>query len=151
MLTAVVRHDADNAILEDVVDVRRAARGPDGRPGGGQRRAPRTRADHRQDAELDAQLDDATAYLKADVAFHDAIMAASRNPVGAGHDPQPDRQAYRSLRYVGDPTPDHIKLTNQAHQLVHDAVMSGDAEKAQRAMDEHILASWQRRAPQSER
>ncbi|MFC8800655.1 FadR/GntR family transcriptional regulator [Streptomyces griseoincarnatus] len=145
VLSAVVRHDADNAILEDLVDVRRALEarmaGQAARNATEQERADITA----RMRELDASMDDPMTYLKADVAFHDSIMMASRNRLGRAMIHNLTAEAYRSLRYVGDPSPEHIRLTNQAHQEVHDAVLSGDEEAASRAMDEHIIESWERR------
>ncbi|GAA2738234.1 FadR/GntR family transcriptional regulator [Pedococcus aerophilus] len=145
VLSAVVRHDADNAILEDLVDVRRTLEARmAGQAAANATPAERAAITERM-RELDASMDDAMTYLKADVAFHDAIMIASRNRLGRAMIHNLTVEAYRSLRYVGDPSPEHIRLTNQAHQEVHDAVLSGDAEKASKAMDEHIIESWQRR------
>ena len=147
VLSAVVRHDADNSILEDLVDVRRALEGQMA----GQAAAKATDEERalitERMAALGDNLDDATAYLKADVAFHDAIMMASGNRMGRAVIHNLTIEAYRSMRYVGDPSPEHLLLTNEAHQLVHDAVLGGDAAKAQQAMDDHILESWLRRRP----
>jgi DNA-binding FadR family transcriptional regulator len=147
VLSAVVRHDAENSILGDLVDVRRSLEAQMA----GQAALKATEEERalitQRMRELDATTGDAPAYLKADVAFHDAIMAASRNRLGRAMIHNLTVEAYRSLRYVGDPSAEHIRLTNDAHQRVHDAVLSGDADKASRAMDEHILESWRRRRP----
>ena len=147
VLSAVVRHDADNSILEDLVDVRRALEAQMA----GQAAAHATDAERAAITEcmvaLDSSVDDATTYLQADVAFHDAIMAASRNRLGRAMIHTVTVEAYRTMRYVGDPSREHIRLTNEAHQQVHDAVLAGDEDAARRAMDAHILESWQRRRP----
>lgn len=149
VLSAVVRHDAGNVILGDLVDVRRALEGQmAGQAATNSTPAERAAISERM-ATLDASIGDATAYLAADVAFHDEIMAASRNRLGRAIIHTLTDEAYRSLRYVGDPSAQHIRLTNEAHQRVHDAVVAGDAVAAQRAMDEHILESWQRRRPEN--
>ena len=145
VLSAVVRHDAENAILGDLADVRRALEGQmAGQAAIHATEEERAEISQRM-AELDATTGDAAAYLRADVAFHDAIMAASRNRLGRAMITNVTQEAYRSLRYVGDPSAEHIRLTNEAHQLVHDAILAGDSDRATRAMDDHILESWQRR------
>ena len=145
VLQAVVRHDAENAILEDLVDVRRwleaqMAAGAAARATDDQRAAISARM-----RDLDAALGDAAAYLTADAAFHDAIMVASGNRLGRAMVRTLTVEAHRSLRYVGDPSPEHIRVTHEAHQRVLDAILSGAADEAGRAMDEHIIESWQRR------
>jgi GntR family galactonate operon transcriptional repressor len=151
VLSAVVRHDADNSILEDLVDVRRALEAQMA----GQAATHATDADKAAITEcmkaLDVSINDPTAYLTADVAFHDAIMTASRNRLGRAMIRTVTGEAYRSMRFVGNPSSEHIRLTNEAHQRVHEAVLAGDAEAAGRAMDEHILESWQRRRPAREK
>ena len=82
--------------------------------------------------------------------MHDAILAASGNRLGRAIIRKLTIEAYRSLRYVGHPPEEHIHLTNDAPLEVHDAVVGRDPVTAQRAMDEHILESWQRRRPADE-
>ena len=151
VLSAVVRQDAGNSILEDLVDVRRALEAQMA----GQAATNATEADRAAITQcmiaLDDSIDDATAYLTADVAFHDAIMAASRNRLGRAMIHTVTVEAYRSMRFVGDPSREHIRLTNEAHQRIHEAVLAGDSEAAEQAMDEHILESWQRRRPAREK
>jgi DNA-binding FadR family transcriptional regulator len=145
VLSALVRHDADYAILDDLIEVRRALESQMAAQAA-------TNATQEQRAlvttrmkALDASLADPAAYQEADVAFHDAILAASGNRLGRAMIHNLTLEAFRSLRYVGDSDSEHLRLTNEAHQLVHDAVVGGDAERARRAMDDHILESWQRR------
>lgn len=151
VLSAVIRHDAELAILEDLVDVRSALEGQmagqAAARGGDDQRALITR----RMAALDAEVGDPTRYLRADVEFHDAIMIASGNRLGRAMIHTLQVEAYRSLRYVGDPTSDEMRLSNVAHQAVHDAVVAGDADAAEEAMREHIVGSWHRRRPSGER
>ncbi|GAA2009291.1 FadR/GntR family transcriptional regulator [Nocardioides kribbensis] len=147
VLSAAVRHDADNAILEDVVDVRRTLESRMAAQAAAHVSAAELDVIEQRMRDLDASMDDAAAYLKADVAFHDAIMVASRNRLGRAMVHNLTVEAYRSLRYVGDPSTEHIRITHGAHRRILDAVRAGDAELASRAMDEHIIDSWQRRRP----
>lgn len=151
VLAAVVRHDAENAILEDLVDVRRAL---EAQMAG--QAATRATADQQaliveRMAALDAAIPDAAEYLRADVAFHDSILAASGNRLGRAMIHNLTVEAYRSLRYVGDPDERELHISNEAHHAICDAVLSGDGDEAQRLMDAHILEAWHRRRPQPER
>jgi GntR family galactonate operon transcriptional repressor len=150
VLGAVVRHDADNAILEDLVDVRRALESQMAGQAARQATPEALALITERMQELDETLEDTAAYLRADVAFHDAIHAASGNRLGRAIIRKLTVEAYRSLRYVGHPSQEHVQLTHEAHRLVHDAVLSGDEAAAEKAMDEHILESWQRRRPADE-
>ncbi|MGB3762933.1 MAG: FadR/GntR family transcriptional regulator [Ornithinimicrobium sp.] len=147
VLSAAVRHDADNAILEDVVDVRRTLESRMAAQAAAHASPAELDTIEERMADLDSSMDDATAYLKADVAFHDAIMVASRNRLGRAMVHTLTVEAYRSLRYVGDPSTEHIRLTHGAHRRILEAVVAGDSALAAAAMDEHIIDSWQRRRP----
>ncbi|WP_295700753.1 FCD domain-containing protein [Lapillicoccus sp.] len=151
VLAAVIRHDAQLAILEDLVDVRIAL---EAQMAG--QAAARADADQRalisvRMTTLDAEVGDATTYLQADVEFHDAIMAASGNRLGRAMIHTLQVEAYRSMRYVGDPTTEEMRLSNVAHRAVHDAVLARDAAAAEAAMRDHIIGSWHRRRPEAQR
>jgi len=150
VLSAVVRHDAGNSMLEDLVDVRRALEAQMAGQAATNATDPERAAITECMTALDNSIDDPTAYLQADVAFHDAIMAASRNRLGRAVIHTVTLEAYRSMRFVGAPSREHLELTNKAHQRVHEAVLAADAAAARQAMDEHILESWQRRRPARE-
>jgi GntR family galactonate operon transcriptional repressor len=148
VLAAVVRHDAELAILDDLIDSRRALEAQMAAQAA-TRATPEQRAGiSARMATLAAEVDDPTRYLHADVAFHDEIMAASGNRLARSIIHTLTIEAYRSMRYIGDPTPDECRLSNVAHQAVHDAVVAGDPERAAATMNEHILGSWHRRRPQ---
>jgi len=147
VLAAVVRHDAELAILDDLIDARRALEAQ--MAGQAATRATpeqRARISERM-AELEAEVADPTRFLHADVAFHDEIMAASGNRLSRSIIHTLTLEAYRSMRYVGDPSPDECRWSNIAHRTVHDAVVAGDPDRAAVAMNDHILASWHRRRP----
>jgi GntR family transcriptional regulator, galactonate operon transcriptional repressor len=147
VLAAVVRHDADNEILEDLVDVRRALESQ--MAGQAARRATAQERDliAERMAALEAATHDTADYLRHDVAFHDAIMAASGNRLGRAMIHNLTLEAYRSLRYVGDPDLDELATSTEAHREVCAAVLAGEADRAANAMNTHILDSWHRRRP----
>lgn len=147
VLSAVVRHDERNSILEDLVHVRcgleaqmaaqAALRATDG-----ERRAIVERM-----KVLEGAVGDLASYTLADIEFHDAIMAASGNRLGRAILRNLTDEAHRSLRYFGEPPHEHYVASNAAHQMVCDAVVAGRADEALAAMSSHILQSWNRRKP----
>lgn len=147
VLSAVIRHDAELSILEDLVDVRstleaQMAGQAAERADEGQRGLITARM-----AALEREVGDPARYLRADVEFHDAIMIASGNRLGRSMIHTLQVEAYRSLRYVGDPREAEMRTSNVAHRAVHDAVLGRDVEGAHEAMREHIIDSWRRRRP----
>jgi len=150
VLAAVVKHDAELAILDDLVDVRRALEAQmAGQAASRLTAADRSLLDERL-ATLEASVTDPIRYRAADVAFHDAIQAASGNRLGRAIIHTLTEEAYRSLRYIGDPSPDECRLSNVAHRQILDAVVAGDPDLSSQVMDEHILEAWHRRRPTRE-
>ncbi|MEO9153350.1 MAG: FadR/GntR family transcriptional regulator [Lapillicoccus sp.] len=147
VLSAVIRHDAELAILEDLVDVRSALEAQMAGQAAARGDAAQRALISARMTTLGAEVGDPARYLRADVEFHDAIMVASGNRLGRAMIHTLQVEAYRSLRYVGDPTADEMRRSNVAHQAVHDAVVAGHAEAAEAAMREHIIGSWHRRRP----
>lgn len=147
VLAALVRHDDELAILDDLVDVRRALEAQmAGQAAGRFTDDDRALIELRM-ADLEAAEEDPDRFLACDVAFHDAIHAASGNRLGRAAIHTLTEEAYRSLRYVGDPTPDECRHTNVEHRAARDAVLSGDAGAASETMNTHILEAWHRRRP----
>ncbi|MXG89248.1 FadR/GntR family transcriptional regulator [Nocardioides flavescens] len=147
VLAAAVRHDTDYAILEEIVDVRRTLEARMAGQAAEVATPAAIEVMQRKMVDLDASTEDPTAYLKADVAFHDSIMAASRNRLARAMVHNLTVEAYRSLRYVGDPSTEHIRATHGAHRRILESIVAGDATRASTEMDEHIIDSWQRRRP----
>lgn len=147
VLAAVIRHDAELAILEDLVDVRSALEAQMAAQAAARADEDQLTAVRERMAVLEREVGDAGRYLQADVAFHDAVMLASGNRLGRAVIHTLQLEAYRSLRYMRDPSTDEMELSNVAHRAVHDAVLARDADGAERAMREHVIGSWHRRRP----
>jgi DNA-binding FadR family transcriptional regulator len=86
-------------------------------------------------------------FAEADVVFHDVVMEISGNRlaravVTAIHD-----HARANVRYHGSYTTEAVEETLAEHQRVTDAVVAGDQEAAELAMQAHILDAWARRRP----
>jgi DNA-binding FadR family transcriptional regulator len=147
VLAATVRHDAELSILDDLIDVRRSLEAQMA----GQAAA---RATPEQMAGIEAamaalydEVSHPAKYLQADLQFHDLIMAASGNRLGRAIIHTVNAEAFRSLRYIGEPTRQDCEDSNVAHQAVCDELVARDARGAAQAMNDHILGSWLKRRP----
>jgi GntR family galactonate operon transcriptional repressor len=147
VLAATVRHDAELSILEDLIDVRRALEAQMAAQAAVRATKEQLTQIKAAMGKLLAEVDNPARYLQADQDFHDAIMAASGNRLGRAAIHTITAEAFRSLRYVGDPSPDDCRESNIAHAAVLEAVVGRDGDKAWEAMDNHILGSWRRRRP----
>jgi DNA-binding GntR family transcriptional regulator len=74
-------------------------------------------------------------------------MTASGNRLGRATVQTINTEAYRSLRYIGEPTRTDCTDSNVAHQAVFDRIAAKDEKGAAEAMSDHILGSWLRRRP----
>jgi GntR family galactonate operon transcriptional repressor len=147
VLAAFVRHDAELAILEDLIDVRRALESQ--MAGQAALRADEGHMRRIQAAleQLYAEEDDPARYLRADLAFHHAIMTASGNRLGRAVVQTINAEAFHSLRYIGEPTRADCRDSNVAHQAVFDRIAAKDEKGAVAAMNDHIVGSWLKRRP----
>jgi GntR family transcriptional regulator, galactonate operon transcriptional repressor len=147
VLAATIRHDAELAILEDLIDMRRALES--------QMAAHAAIRASQQDLEritsayqaTVAASNDPPAHLEADVGFHDAVMRASGNRLSRVANHKLLTEALQSLRYLGETTPEDCRRANVGHKAIHDRIAAGDPEGAAQAMNEHIISSWLRRRP----
>jgi GntR family transcriptional regulator, galactonate operon transcriptional repressor len=147
MLAAFIRHDAELAILEDLVDVRRAL---EGQMAG--QAALRVNEEHlsRIRAALErvqAEEQDEARFLRADLDFHYAIMNASGNRLGRAVIQTVNAQAFHSLRYIGESSLEDLHVSNLEHQAIFDRIVAKDEQGAGQAMNDHILGSWIKRRP----
>jgi len=147
VLAATVRHDAELSILEDLIDVRCTLESQMARQAAGRATDAQLETIGTAFAQLAFEVADPARYLKADLDFHDAIMAASGNRLGRAIIHNINAEAFRSLRYIGEPTKEECELSNVAHQAVWERIEARDADGASQAMNDHILGSWQRRRP----
>lgn len=147
VLAASVRHDAERAILEDLVDVRRALEAQMAGRAAGRADAEHLRRIGLALRHLVDETTDTARFLRADIEFHDEIMAASGNRLGRAVVRTITAEAFRSLRYVGEPTPADFERSNREHRAIYERLVAKDADGAARAMDAHIRDNWQKRRP----
>ncbi|WP_037577024.1 FadR/GntR family transcriptional regulator [Phaeacidiphilus oryzae] len=93
----------------------------------------------RQRAWADGDMD---ALVDADVRFHRAVVAATRNPVLAELYEHFSEALWSTLRLVvAAPLPDDMRLQADQHAAMADAIEAGDAEAAERIALAHLAES----------
>ncbi|SDC99981.1 DNA-binding transcriptional regulator, FadR family [Microbacterium enclense] len=145
VLDALVRHDESLGVLDEVSVVRATLEGV---------MAAEVAATGSEDSHLEIGghlddmrrlQDDDPAFFEADMEFHLAVMAASKNRIAATIARSSFVRPRQSARGDGiDPT-DAVARTLEEHERVFEAIRAGDAAGARVAMEEHILGSWRRR------
>lgn len=147
VLAAVIRHDAELAILEDLVDMRRTLESQMAAQAA-------ARATDEQLAEisgiyeqLEAAASDPPRHVQLDLEFHEAIMRASGNRLARAAVLNMLAEGYRSVRYLGDFKEEDCTLSNVDHKEILDCLLDRNAERAEAAMNGHIVRAWLRRRP----
>jgi GntR family galactonate operon transcriptional repressor len=151
VLAAIVRHDEQYDVLDQLILVRTALESSMAREA-----ALRTVAADIADlrelmAQLDAVVREPDRLDDVDVAFHDRIMLASGNQLGRAIVRTVHAEARQSMRYTGHPSLAHRQHSNRQHLAVLEAIATRDADAAATLMAEHITTSWQKRRPAARR
>jgi len=152
VLAAMIHHDDQFAILEDVVDMRRAHESQMAAHAA-IRATPEdiARITTAYEATVAAaNSNDPEAHMAADTAFHDAVWCASGNRLSRSFQNMIALQVTPSSRFVGRPTQQDLRRANEGHKEILERIAAGDPEGAARAMNEHITSSWLRRRPTQE-
>jgi DNA-binding FadR family transcriptional regulator len=150
VLAAVVRHDEQCQVIDDLVEVRAtleasmAARAA----------ALRTDADlqHLRGLvrELEAAMGELAPYRALDTRFHDELMRISGNRLARAIVHSIHEQARSSAGY-NDQAIDDLRVTHRGHVAILAQIESGDQTGAATAMREHIISMWQRKRERSVR
>lgn len=96
-----------------------------------------------------ATVNDIDAYNDADFEFHNTVMEQSGIRLAANITRILFARARASSRFTGTPQADARRVTLDEHGKVLEAIISGDAARAESAMREHIARAWARRRPTS--
>jgi len=147
VLAAMIRHDEQFAILEDLVDMRRAHESQMAAHAA-------IRATPEDIARITAAYEATVAashnpvlHMQADTAFHDAVWRASGNRLSRSFQNTLATQLTGSPRFVGQPTASDLRRANEGHKRILESIKAGDPEGASHAMNEHITGSWLKRRP----
>jgi DNA-binding FadR family transcriptional regulator len=139
VLAARVRHDRDLGFLDDLVTVRAALEAEMAAQA-----AERAGDDEVEEVaerlrELERELDEPERYKVDETRFHDAVMRASHNDVAAAIVKAIADRARASAQYADAATPAAlVRHSHGGHVEVMEALRARDAERAARAMREHI-------------
>lgn len=147
VLAATIQHDAQLAILEDLIDMRRALEAQMAAHAATRASGEQLRAIVDAYERGVAAAPDPAAHLKADLEFHDAVMRASGNRLSRVATNKLLEEALRSLRYMGESTAQDFSRSNAGHKAIVERITAQDAEGAAKAMNDHIVGSWLRRRP----
>src|SRR5207247_3709150 len=96
-------------------------------------------------AEGFASLDDPLAFLVHDIRFHRAVAAASGNPILASVVEMVSALFYEQRRQTVEQARDRREPA-ELHRRIYQAIRAGDRERAQTAMNEHLMRSQQAKA-----
>ncbi|BEP14053.1 FadR/GntR family transcriptional regulator [Acidothermaceae bacterium B102] len=151
VLTAIVRHDEQYDVLNQLIAVRSAMES-DMAAEAARRATPEDLAELAVLMDnLDASVGTPELMDELDVGFHQRIMLVSGNVLGRAIVRTVHAEARKSIRYLGHSSLADRRLTNAQHRAVLEAVTSGDAESASLLMAAHISTAWQRRRPRKRR
>ena len=151
VLSTLIFHDDTLGILDDLSVVRGALEAAMAGAVAG-RRTDEAVAELRDSvAQMRDAIGDPDAFRAADVQFHHSVMRLSDNILAENIAGSLFDHANESARYRGVNPEDAYEAAVIEHERVVRAIDAGDAVEAQRAMEEHIRVSWERRRPPSPR
>ncbi|MFJ4036945.1 FadR/GntR family transcriptional regulator [Microbacterium sp. NPDC090007] len=142
---ALVRHDESLGVLDEVSVVRASLEGVMASEVAHAHRADDIEQIESHLEQMRTMTSDNAAFLEADLQFHLAVMAASRNQIAGTIARSLFVRARQSSRWDGNGPVDAVRLTLEEHERVFACIEAGDHEAARVAMEEHILGSWRRR------
>ncbi|NUT98257.1 MAG: FadR family transcriptional regulator [Saccharothrix sp.] len=91
---------------------------------------------------MDDLVDDALAYRKEDLIFHDVIMQASGNRISRSVVRALESQVVNTARYVGRTESALCVASNQGHRRIYERIAAHDPNGAADAMFTHITEAW---------
>jgi GntR family transcriptional regulator, galactonate operon transcriptional repressor len=144
VLAAVVRHDEQREVVDDLVEVRAAL---EARMAA---RAASTRTDgdlwrlRELVQELGEALGDDPRYLALDTRFHDELMRISSNRLARAVVHSIHDQA-RSSAWYHDHTAEDLRFTHRGHLAILEQIEASDQDGAAEAMRQHIISMWHRK------
>lgn len=147
VLSAMVKYDESLGILDDLVSVRAALEMAMAEEACRGQQAADLSTLRLAYEEMTESSNDAPAFARADVRFHDAVMTLSGNRLGRAIVTSIHDQARTTGRYHGSATQANIDITLAEHRAILDALEHRDGARAGLAMRAHILGSWERRRP----
>jgi GntR family transcriptional regulator, galactonate operon transcriptional repressor len=97
--------------------------------------------------DMDAALDDPSAYLGLDMTYHRAIMDIAGSKLTWSLVYNLGQAAFQVKGYLRIPDHAECEHSNAGHRRVLEAITRCDAPAADSAMQDHIVSAWQYRRP----
>ena len=145
VLSALIDNDESLGVLDELTVVRASL---ESAMAGAVARSHTTEGLRRLENALTAMREsesETDSFRQADVVFHYALMEISENRLAENIAKHLYKRAVESSRYQGINPPDAVALTLDEHAAIVEAIASGDAAAAEKAMHDHIHISWERR------
>lgn len=145
VLTSLIAHDDSLGVLDDLSVVRARLESAMAGDTAQHRTADQLSELRRVTEVMRTSFGEPTSFDAADHAFHEMVMAISGNRLAESIARILFERARESIRYRGIASVVHVQLTLEEHETVLAAIDEGDVERAERAMNSHIIDAWQRR------
>ncbi len=97
--------------------------------------------------ELEANLSDVDAYLKANMRWHMSVVEASQNDLLIGFMTALVDVIHEATKIDELAKPENRTAVARAHRRVTDAIRSGDGDAARRRMERHVIAYSEKVTP----
>ena len=132
-----VRRGRDEALLDELIETRRVLEPEIAALAAQRRTAPDLRVLGAALDGMEQAHEDAEAYTRQDIVFHDAILAAARNRL-LREALRPVAGVLREGRFIAVRRAGVIERSLSSHRTIHAAIRVQDADEAREAMRRHI-------------
>lgn len=150
LLAATVRHDADSAILDHLVEVRVALEAQMAARAAVTATPAQLERLSSMLETLETAIDDPEKYFVLDGEFHDIFMIASGNRLARVVVRAIHEQARGNTRYGSTVVRAEMLRAQRGHAAICRAITAGNPQEAADAVRDHILGSWNRKSKQSD-
>lgn len=145
VLSALIDNDESLGVLDELTVVRASLEAVMARAVAGSHTADELRRLENALTAMRESESETDSFRQADVVFHYALMEISGNRLAENIAKHLYKRAVDSSRYQGMNPPDAVALTLDEHSAIVDAIKRNDPVAAEKAMNDHITDSWERR------
>jgi DNA-binding FadR family transcriptional regulator len=145
VLSALIDNDESLGVLDELTVVRASLEAVMARAVAGSHTADELRRLENALTAMRESESETDSFRQADVVFHYALMEISGNRLAENIAKHLYKRAVDSSRYQGMNPPDAVPLTLDEHSAIVDAIKRNDPVAAEKAMNDHITGSWERR------
>jgi DNA-binding FadR family transcriptional regulator len=145
VLSALIDNDESLGVLDELTVVRASLEAVMARAVAGSHTADELRRLENALTAMRESESETDSIRQADVVFHYALMEISGNRLAENIAKHLYKRAVESSRYQGMNPPDAVALTLDEHSAIVEAIRRNDPAAAEKAMNDHITVSWERR------